>query len=90
MAAKKAVKKAASKSQQAVSTDEQVGYHKGSLQTLMKEREELLRLVGIVEHLIQMHSSALKDLGVDVQGAQSESPKQEATPKRKIPIDELI
>ena len=90
MVAKKAAKKAVKNAQQDVSSSEQVGYHKGSLHTLMKEREELLRLVGIVEHLIQMHSSALKDLGVDVQGEQGSTPKQESAPKRKIPIDELI
>jgi hypothetical protein len=46
--------------------DEQVGFHKGSLSTLAKEREELLKMNNIVEQLMQMHIKALKDLGVDL------------------------
>ena len=48
------------------SKEEQIGFHKGSLSTLAKEREELGRIVGIVEQLMQMHVSALKELGVDL------------------------
>ena len=48
------------------SKDEQIGFHKGSLATLSKEREELLKMVGIVEQLMQMHVKALKDQGVDL------------------------
>ena len=50
-----------------VSKEEQIGFHKGSLSTLAKEREELRRLVGIVEQLMQMHVAALKELGVDLE-----------------------
>ncbi len=46
--------------------DEQIGFHKGSLSTLAKEREELLRILRIVEQLMQMHIKALQDLGVDL------------------------
>lgn len=46
--------------------NEKIGYHKGSLETLIKERSELVRLVSIVEALIKMHVKALKDEGVDV------------------------
>jgi len=49
------------------SKDEQVGFHKGALSTLAKEREELLRIVGIVEQLMQMHVKGLKELGVDLE-----------------------
>ena len=48
-------------------TQEQIGFHKGSLTTLAKEREELLRIVGITEQLMQMHIKALKGLGVDIE-----------------------
>ena len=48
------------------SKDEQVGFHKGSIATLSKEREELLRIVQIVEQLMQMHIKELKTLGVDL------------------------
>ena len=47
--------------------DEQVGFHKGALTTLAKERQELARLLGVVEQLMQMHIKALKDLGVDLE-----------------------
>lgn len=46
---------------------EQIGFHKGALTTLAKEREELSRLVGITEQLMQMHIKALKELGVDLE-----------------------
>lgn len=49
------------------SRDEQIGFHKGSLSTLAKEREELGRILGIVEQLMHMHIKALKELGVDLQ-----------------------
>ena len=48
------------------SKEEQVGFHKGSLATLAKEREELGRIVSIVEQLMHMHIKALKELGVDL------------------------
>ncbi|MFO8015887.1 MAG: hypothetical protein R6U32_02175 [Candidatus Woesearchaeota archaeon] len=48
------------------SKEEQIGFHKGSLATLAKERQELGRILGIVEQLMQMHVKALKELGVDL------------------------
>ena len=48
------------------SKEEQVGFHKGSLSTLAKEREELTRMVTIVEQLMHMHLKSLKELGVDL------------------------
>ena len=50
-----------------MANEEQVGFHKGSLTTLAKERQELLRMVQIVEQLMQAHLKALKDLGVDLE-----------------------
>ena len=47
--------------------DEQIGFHKGALTTLAKERQELVKMVNIVDQLIQAHMKALKDLGVDLQ-----------------------
>ncbi len=46
---------------------EQIGFHKGSLATLAKEREELIRLINITQQLMQAHLKALKDLGVDLE-----------------------
>ena len=62
------------------STEEQIGFHKGSLATLSKERLELLKIVHITEQLMQAHIKALKDLGIDIEAevkkAQQEVKKQ--------------
>ncbi len=93
MAAKKAAKEAK------VSKEEQVGYHKGSISVLAKEREEMVRILGIVEQLMQMHVNALKDLGVDLEkeaeklmGAQpgATKGKNPVKPKNKPPIEDVI
>lgn len=47
--------------------DEQIGFHKGALSTLVKEREEMLKILNIVEQLMQMHIKALKEQGVDLE-----------------------
>ena len=51
----------------AETNQEQIGFHKGALSTLVKERQELIRIVKITEELIQAHTKALKDLGVDLE-----------------------
>ena len=52
------------KNESKMSKDEQVGYHKGSLECLIKERQELYRLISIVDQLIKLHFSALQKMGV--------------------------
>lgn len=54
------------KPEQKMSKEEQIGFHKGSLSTLAKERQEMSRILGIVEQLMQMHVQALQGLGVDL------------------------
>ena len=49
------------------SKDEQIGFHKGALTTLAKEREETMKILSIVEQLMQMHIKRLQELGVDLQ-----------------------
>ena len=73
------------------SKDEQIGFHKGSLSTLSKEREELSRILGIVEQLMQMHMGALKELGVDLESdaAVAES-KPAPNPEKKRPIEDIL
>ena len=63
--AKKSAKKS-TKQTAGSSTDEQIGFHKGALTTLAKEREEMMKILTIVEQLMQMHIKALKELGVDL------------------------
>lgn len=71
------------------SRDEQVGFHKGSLSTLLKERQEMIRILGIVEQLVQMHMGALKELGVDIQkeAEQVSAPPQK---QKKKPIEDIL
>ncbi len=68
-----------------ISKDEQIGFHKGSLSTLAKERQELMKIVGIVEQLMQMHVKALKELGVDLQEIAEKAAKE-----KKKPIEDLV
>jgi hypothetical protein len=61
-----------------MANEEQIGFHKGALTTLAKERQELTRLVQIVEQLMQAHLKALKDMGVDLEAeAKKDAPKLE-------------
>lgn len=46
------------------SKEEQIGYHKGSINTLFAERNELLKIVQITESLISAHVKELEKLGV--------------------------
>ena len=77
------------KKQEEASTDEQIGFHKGALTTLAKEREEMTKILGIVEQLMQMHIKALKDLGVDLEKIAKDAKK---APKKKPakPIEDLL
>lgn len=59
-----------------ISKDEQIGFHKGALTTLAKEREEMLKILSIVEQLMQMHVKNLQDLGVDLQKSAQQKPKK--------------
>lgn len=63
------------------SKDEQIGFHKGALATLAKERQELLKMVSVVEQIMQMHVKALQELGVDLQKMAEEAEKQQNTNK---------
>ena len=49
-----------------MSKEEQIGYHKGSLSTLIAERSELIRIVSVIEQLMQAHLQELEKLGVNV------------------------
>ncbi len=67
----------------AINKDEQIGIHKGALSTLAKERQELKRLVTVVEQLMHMHIQELKSLGVDLEkAAQEVAEKKKKTSER--------
>jgi hypothetical protein len=74
-----------------MSKEEQVGFHKGSLSTLSKERQELARILQIIEQLMQMHLAALKDLGVDLEKDSAGMPREDAPVKKpEKPIEDLL
>ena len=62
-----------------------------SLTKLAKEREEMLRILQIVEQLMQMHIKGLKELGVDLQ-KQAQSTKSADSGKKasKKPIEDIL
>lgn len=73
------------------SKEEQVGFHKGSLSTLAKERQELARILQIVEQLMQLHIGALKELGVDLEKEAQETMQGTAQVKKpEKPIEDML
>ena len=68
-----------------MANEEQIGFHKGALTTLAKEREEFIKLIKVVESLMQAHIKALKDLGVDIEAEAKKA--QEALRKAKSKHD---
>ncbi|MEK6934869.1 MAG: hypothetical protein AABW46_03250 [Nanoarchaeota archaeon] len=71
------------------SKDEQIGFHKGSLATLSKERIELIKLIQITEQLMQAHIKALKDLGIDIE-AEAKKAQKELEKQKKSKLDERL
>ena len=57
----------ASKETPKISQEEEIGYHKGALTTLVNERNELIKMAQIVESIMQAHIKRLKELGVKVE-----------------------
>lgn len=46
--------------------EEEIAFHKGSLNTLVNERNELLKMISNVEKIIGVHISRLNELGVEI------------------------
>lgn len=53
--------------------EEQIGFHKGAVDTLLKERQEMVKIVTIVDQLLKAHVMALKQLGVSITQQKSEN-----------------
>jgi len=45
----------------------EIGFHQGTLTTLLNERNELVKMVKQVETIMQQHIKRLEELGVKVQ-----------------------
>lgn len=69
--------------------DEQIGFHKGALTTLAKERQEFARIIEIVEQLMQMHVKALKELGVDLEAEAKKAMEATKKAEKKKPKKSL-
>ena len=69
--------------------EEQIGFHKGSIATLAKEREELIRLINITEQLMQAHIKALKELGVDLE-TEAKKAQEQIKKSKNIKLDEKV
>jgi hypothetical protein len=72
------------------SKEEQIGFHKGALSTLSKERQEFARILQIVEQLMQMHVAALSELGVDLQKEVEQMKTQPQAQGKKKPIEDVL
>ncbi len=48
------------------SKEEETGFHKGALNTLSAERNELVKMIGNVEAIMGAHAKRLKELGVEL------------------------
>jgi len=49
-----------------MSKEEEIGFHQGSLNTLVAERNELIKLIANIEAIMQAHLTRLKELGIDI------------------------
>ena len=52
-----------------ISKEEEIGIHKGSLNTLAAERAELIKMIGNVEAIMQAHLKRLEELGVKIENS---------------------
>ena len=66
-----------------ISKEEKIGFHKGALSTLVKEREEMLKIINIVEQLMKYHIEELQKLGVDLTKVQNQGKKENLDEKLK-------
>jgi hypothetical protein len=49
-----------------MSKEEEIGFHKGSLNTLAAERNELIKMIGNIEAIMQAHIKRLQELGINI------------------------
>ncbi|MBU0894269.1 MAG: hypothetical protein KKF48_02165 [Nanoarchaeota archaeon] len=61
------LKNAFENNQPKLSKEEEIGFHKGALNTLANERVELFKMLQNVETIMQAHMKRLEELGVKIQ-----------------------
>lgn len=47
--------------------DVEIGFHQGALNTLVNERNELIKMIAQAEQVMQAHLKRLEELGVKIQ-----------------------
>lgn len=65
------------------SKEELIGFHKGSLNTLMKEYNELGKMLNIVGNFIGYHKQELEKLGVKIEINNNQTPKKQEQTKQE-------
>ncbi len=53
-----------------ISKEQEIGHHQGALNTLLNERNELVKMLQNVEVVMQAHIKRLEELGVKIQQQQ--------------------
>ena len=51
----------------------EIGFHQGSLNTLLNERNEMIRMIQQIESVMQAHIKRLEELGVKIKRQESPS-----------------
>ena len=51
---------------QGISKEIEIGFHQGALNTLVNERNEMIRMIQQVENVMQAHIKRLEELGVKI------------------------
>lgn len=50
-----------------LSKPEEIGFHKGALNTLLAERNEVIKMIANIEAIMQAHLKRLQELGVKIE-----------------------
>jgi len=63
----KDLEKALKDKEPSIPKEEEIGFHKGALNTLVNERNELVKMIQTVEVIMQAHLKRLEELGVKIE-----------------------
>jgi len=57
---------------QGISKEIEIGFHQGALNTLVNERNEMVRMIQQIESVMQAHMKRLEELGVKIKTEKKE------------------
>lgn len=58
-----------------MSKEMEIGFHQGALNTLINERNEMIRMIQKIEAVMQAHMKRLEELGVKIRTSSEDSKK---------------